>query len=64
MVGTAAGNIVAKCLGARPGTAAKGVECLLLFAEAECGDKVVVSAAASSCVFPSSLRRRGGGVHA
>lgn len=44
MVGTAAGNIVTKCLGARPGTAAKGIECLLLFVEAECGEKVVVSA--------------------
>jgi len=43
MVGAASGNIVTKCLGARPGTAAKGTECLLLFVEAECGDKVVVS---------------------
>jgi hypothetical protein len=42
MVGTASGNIVAKCLGARPGTAAKGTECLKLFVEAECGERVVV----------------------
>lgn len=46
MAGGASGNIVAKCLGARPGTAAKGTECLLLFIEAECGEKVVVSGAA------------------
>jgi hypothetical protein len=43
MANTASGNIVPKCLGARAGTAAKGTECLLLFVEAECGEKVVVS---------------------
>lgn len=42
MAGSACGNIVAKSLGARPGTAAKGTECMLLFIEAECGEAVVV----------------------
>jgi hypothetical protein len=45
MVSGSSTNIVAKCLGARPGTAAKGTECLKQFVEAECGEKVVVSRA-------------------
>lgn len=56
MAGGASSNIVAKCLGARPGTAAKGVECLLLFIEAECGEKVVVGGSTTggrACMPPN-----------
>lgn len=39
---SSAASIVAKCLGARPSTQAKGIDALLAFVEAEAGDKVVV----------------------
>jgi hypothetical protein len=42
VAGSCCGNIVSKALGARPSTAAKGVDCILALIEAEQAGKVMV----------------------
>lgn len=44
IAGSASSNIVAKALGARSSTMAKGIDCLMGFVEVEQAEKVTVSA--------------------
>lgn len=43
IAGSASANIVAKALGARPSTMAKGIDCLMGFVELEQAEKITVS---------------------